>query len=285
MQEDMKKIAIFALSQKCYCWRRMEWLSKIFNDTKRRAVSATAELLVLVCHLWRDDWNVTYVCEKKIKSKRHVGKRKVNIPMHTNEISNCEHRPTMWKISIVWNQLTSRNKAKRRRSTRKILFAIFVARFNVRVECLSSLFKAVKFICCFLLSTVVSTSCLVNKEMFKSLCIHQAFISMIDFVWPWTLTSWSSKLTVSCLCPRTTCASLQQNRFIRFQNIVSSLVTNGRTDGMTNGQAENVIQYGLAGAQKTDGNDKSIFCFITCILRDTCTTTNVARSFMFWSWR
>ena len=61
-------------------------------------------------------------------------------------------------------------------------------------------------------------------------------------LWPWCLT-WSPKLVVLCHAPSTTCANFQQNRFIRFWNIVfTSLETEERTDGRTSGQVENIMR-------------------------------------------
>ena len=58
-------------------------------------------------------------------------------------------------------------------------------------------------------------------------CLRQAFKSNFGLLWPWSLTFWPSRLTVSC--PGTACSQIWYRTSGR---------TDGRTDGRTNGQVE-----------------------------------------------
>jgi len=61
-------------------------------------------------------------------------------------------------------------------------------------------------------------------------------------LWPWPLTSWPTSWSFHVLAVWTSCANLLQDRFIRFQHImVTSFVTNGRTDEKTDGQLKNIM--------------------------------------------
>jgi len=71
---------------------------------------------------------------------------------------------------------------------------------------------------------------------FLEICRRKHFVTYFGRVWPWPFDSQS--WSFYALAAWTTCASLRQNRFISFQNIVfTTLATNERTDGRMNGQS------------------------------------------------
>jgi len=64
---------------------------------------------------------------------------------------------------------------------------------------------------------------------------RQVSKSISSLTWPWPLTLWSQGRSFHAFAPWTTCANLHQNRFIRFQNIMFTvLIREERTDVGTN---------------------------------------------------
>ena len=90
--------------------------------------------------------------------------------------------------------------------------------------------------------------------------------NLFDLIWPWPLTSWPPKLTVSCLALWTTCTNWHQNQFIRFQNIIcTSLVTDELTTQEHNYSSAG--QSGIAEVQKlTSRSDSFFFCSTSVVL-------------------